>query len=60
MVPGLTLQRMTTREPTLDQLEVAVASLRAVLTAEQLTEVEARPVDAPPTGPFALLRPRVA
>ena len=51
MVPGLTLQRMTTREPDLDQLEVAIASLRAVLTAEQLAEVEARvvmPAPAPP------------
>jgi uncharacterized protein YqhQ len=36
------LQRLTTREPTLDQVEVAVASLRAVLTAEQLAEVDGR------------------
>ena len=36
------LQRLTTREPTLDQVEVAIASLRAVLTAEQLVEVERR------------------
>ena len=42
MKPGLTLQRMTTREPTLEQLEVAIASLRAVMTHEQLVEVEAR------------------
>ncbi len=42
MVPGLTLQKMTTREPSLDQLEVAIASLRAVMTREQLDEVEAR------------------
>jgi len=42
MKPGLLLQRLTTRQPTLDQVEVAVASLRAVLTAEQLAEVEAR------------------
>jgi uncharacterized protein YqhQ len=42
MVPGLTLQKMTTREPSLDQLEVAIASLRAVMTATQLDEVEAR------------------
>lgn len=42
MKPGLTLQKMTTREPTLDQLEVAIASLRAVMTREQLVEVEAR------------------
>jgi len=43
MRPGLLLQKLTTREPSLDQVEVAVASLRAVLTAEQLREVEARP-----------------
>ncbi|MGZ4690315.1 MAG: DUF1385 domain-containing protein [Acidimicrobiia bacterium] len=42
MKPGLTLQRMTTREPSLDQLEVAIASLRAVMTSEQLAEVESR------------------
>jgi uncharacterized protein YqhQ len=42
MKPGLLLQRLTTREPSLDQVEVAVASLRAVLTAEQLAEVEQR------------------
>jgi uncharacterized protein YqhQ len=42
MKPGLALQRLTTREPALDQVEVAVASLRAALTAEQLAEVEAR------------------
>jgi uncharacterized protein YqhQ len=42
MKPGLALQRLTTRQPTLDQLEVAIASLRAVMTAEQLAEVEAR------------------
>jgi len=47
MRPGLALQQLTTREPTLDQLEVAIASLRAVMTAEQLAEVEAR-VPAPP------------
>jgi uncharacterized protein YqhQ len=42
MKPGLTLQKMTTREPSLDQLEVAIASLRAVMTSEQLAEVESR------------------
>jgi uncharacterized protein YqhQ len=52
MRPGLWLQKLTTREPALDQLEVAIASLRAVMTAEQLAEVEARvgvrtPVIAP-------------
>jgi uncharacterized protein YqhQ len=42
MVPGLTLQKLTTREPTLDQIEVAIASLRAVFTSEQTAEVDAR------------------
>jgi uncharacterized protein YqhQ len=42
MRPGLALQRLTTKEPTLDQVEVAIVSLRTVLTAEQLTEVESR------------------
>ena len=42
MRPGLLLQRLTTREPDLDQLEVAIASLRAVITAEQTAEVDAR------------------
>ncbi|MDP9333313.1 MAG: DUF1385 domain-containing protein [Actinomycetota bacterium] len=42
MRPGLLLQRLTTRRPDLDQLEVAITSLRAVMTAEQLAEVDAR------------------
>jgi uncharacterized protein YqhQ len=42
MRPGLLLQRLTTREPDLDQLEVAITSLRAVMTADQLADVEAR------------------
>jgi uncharacterized protein YqhQ len=42
MRPGLLLQRLTTREPDLDQLEVAIASLRAVFTAEQRVEVDSR------------------
>jgi uncharacterized protein YqhQ len=42
MMPGLALQRLTTRPPSLDQLEVAIASLRAVMTAEELATVEAR------------------
>jgi uncharacterized protein YqhQ len=42
MRPGLLLQRLTTREPELDQLEVAIASLRAVFTVEQRSEVDAR------------------
>src|SRR5436853_7143013 len=45
MRPGLALQRLTTREPTLDQLEVAITALRAALTAEELAEVDARTPD---------------
>ena len=55
MRPGLALQRLTTREPSLDQLEVAIASLRAVMTAEQLAEVEAR--SAPARGVSPTPRP---
>lgn len=36
MAPGLALQKLTTRQPGLDQLEVAIASLEAVLSVEQL------------------------
>ena len=56
MRPGLALQRLTTREPSLDQVEVAIRSLRAVLTAEQLAEVEMRG-QAPVVTPQATLRP---
>ena len=42
MVPGLSLQKLTTREPSLDQLEIAIMSLRAVMTADQIAEVDAR------------------
>jgi uncharacterized protein YqhQ len=51
MIPGLSLQKLTTREPTLDQLEVAITSLRAVMTAEQLAEVEGRATRAPARPP---------
>jgi uncharacterized protein YqhQ len=42
MRPGLLLQRLTTRTPDLDQLEVAITSLRAVMTAEQIADVDSR------------------
>jgi uncharacterized protein YqhQ len=35
LAPGLWLQRLTTREPTLDQIEVSIRALREVLTLEQ-------------------------
>jgi uncharacterized protein YqhQ len=34
LAPGLWLQRLTTREPTLDQLEVSIEALREVLERE--------------------------
>jgi uncharacterized protein YqhQ len=51
MRPGLALQKLTTRQPSLDQLEVAIAALRAALTAGQRAEVDARvPRVAPAPG----------
>jgi uncharacterized protein YqhQ len=43
--PGLWLQRLTTREPTDDQVEVAISALRPVLEADGAAEV-LRPVAA--------------
>jgi len=40
VAPGLALQRLTTREPTDDMVEVAVAALKPVLEAEGLREPE--------------------
>ncbi len=42
IAPGLALQRLTTREPDLDQLAVALAALQAVLDAEAADGLEAR------------------
>jgi uncharacterized protein YqhQ len=39
MWPGLQLQRLTTREPSLDQLEVSIAALSAVLEVEDPSKV---------------------
>jgi uncharacterized protein YqhQ len=41
MAPGMALQRLTTREPSLDQLEVAIAALEAVLAHERPGELSA-------------------
>ena len=37
LAPGLWLQRLTTREPSLDQLEVSIRALREVLDARGAT-----------------------
>jgi uncharacterized protein YqhQ len=43
LAPGLWLQRLTTREPTLDQLEVSIKALREVLELEgRLTPADRR------------------
>jgi uncharacterized protein YqhQ len=41
MYPGLMLQKLTTREPDLDQLAVSIAALRAVLALERPGELSA-------------------
>jgi uncharacterized protein YqhQ len=45
LAPGLWLQRLTTREPTLDQLEVSIRALREVLALEGREEPEAQRVE---------------
>ena len=39
-VPGLLMQKITTREPTDDQLEVALTALKAALQTEEAVEKE--------------------
>jgi uncharacterized protein YqhQ len=45
LAPGLWLQRLTTREPTLDQLEVSIRALKEVLRLEQTDSPDARRVE---------------
>jgi uncharacterized protein YqhQ len=45
LMPGLWLQRMTTREPTLDQIEVSIRALREVLRLEGRITPEERKVE---------------
>lgn len=45
LAPGLWLQRLTTREPTLDQIEVSIKALREVLRVEGRLEPEERKVE---------------
>jgi uncharacterized protein YqhQ len=44
MYPGLQLQKLTTREPDLDQLAVAIAALDAVLAVEKPGEASAQDI----------------
>jgi len=45
LAPGLWLQRLTTREPTLDQIEVSIRALREVLDRERTAAPEASRVE---------------
>jgi uncharacterized protein YqhQ len=45
LAPGLWLQRLTTREPTLDQLEVSIRALREVLQLEGRADPDAKRVE---------------
>ena len=45
LAPGLWLQRLTTREPTLDQIEVSIQALREVLESEKTSAPEAARVE---------------
>ena len=45
LAPGLWLQRLTTREPSLDQIEVSIRALREVLTLEGGRPTEERRVE---------------
>ena len=45
LAPGLWLQRLTTRQPTLDQIEVSIRALREVLRLEGRTTPEERKVE---------------
>ncbi|RIK09370.1 MAG: DUF1385 domain-containing protein [Acidobacteria bacterium] len=44
MAPGLALQAITTRQPDREQLEVAIASLEAVLSEQESREAVERPI----------------
>jgi uncharacterized protein YqhQ len=45
LAPGLWLQRLTTREPSLDQLEVSIRALREVLQLEESATPDAQRVE---------------
>jgi uncharacterized protein YqhQ len=45
LAPGLWLQRLTTREPTLDQIEVSIRALREVLQLEGRADPDAQRVE---------------
>jgi uncharacterized protein YqhQ len=46
VTPNLALQHLTTREPSLDMLEVSIASFNAMIQAEQSGQEVTRPIPA--------------
>ena len=48
MLPGLALQRITTKPPSLDQIEVAIAAMQAVAS-----DIDAATIEAAPEAPVA-------
>lgn len=48
-IPGLAFQKVTTKQPTTDQIEVAIAAMEAVANLEQPTEVP-EPESSDPSG----------
>ena len=48
MLPGLALQRITTKPPSLDQIEVAIAAMQAVAS-----DIEASAIEEAPEAPVA-------
>jgi uncharacterized protein YqhQ len=45
LAPGLWLQRLTTRQPTLDQIEVSIQALKDVLEREEQATPDAARVE---------------
>jgi len=45
LAPGMWLQRLTTREPSLDQLEVSIRALKEVLHLEERPRADAQRVE---------------
>jgi uncharacterized protein YqhQ len=53
MLPGLALQKITTKPPSLDQIEVAIAAMQAVARDVELPSAAPEQVPEPPEAPVA-------
>jgi len=51
IAPGLWLQKLTTREPDDQQLEVAICALQRVLEIEERVDMEQQPISQPIANP---------